>query len=275
MTKPLPTEPMPPNKHLGQVPVAIRLRVFLRSLLLQATWNRKGMQNLGFVYALWPALAHLYPDRRERTLAAERHLTFFNTHPYLAAAILGATIRLEEKVARGEATPQSVDTFKQALMGPFAAVGDSFYWLSLRPFVGACCVLLSPFIGLWAVLLFLLLYNVPHLLLRISLFREGYRLGDGVVARVAKMSLPALGARLRMGAAVAGGAVPVVAAASILESGGEPLFGAFAPWVLAASALSFLGALALGESYGALSSAWPALALGMGLAVVGALGGWG
>ena len=34
-------------------------RVFLRSLLLQATWNRRGMQNLGFVYALWPALVHL------------------------------------------------------------------------------------------------------------------------------------------------------------------------------------------------------------------------
>lgn len=275
MSEPLRQERSRSHRPPGPVPPGIRFRVFVRSLLLQATWNRKGMQNLGFVYALWPVLAYLYPERQARSRAAERHLTFFNTHPYLAAAILGGTIRLEEKVANGEATTQAVETFKQALMGPFAAVGDSFYWLSLRPFVGASCVLLSPFLGLWSVILFLLLYNVPHLLLRIALFREGYRLGDAVVTKVAKMSLPILGARLRAATACAGGAVPVVAAASILEAGGEPLFGSFAPWVLVASALAFLGAVVLGKRHGALSAAWPALALGMGLAVAGALGGWG
>ena len=31
---------------------AVLLRVFLRSLALQASWNPKGMQNLGLVYAL-------------------------------------------------------------------------------------------------------------------------------------------------------------------------------------------------------------------------------
>src|SRR5690606_13799238 len=39
----------------------ILARVFLRSLLLQASWNPRGMQNLGFAYAMWPALEHLYP----------------------------------------------------------------------------------------------------------------------------------------------------------------------------------------------------------------------
>ena len=31
-------------------------RVFYRSLFLQASWNPRGMQNLGLAYALYPAL---------------------------------------------------------------------------------------------------------------------------------------------------------------------------------------------------------------------------
>lgn len=275
MTGPGLIEPPRARRWIEPVPPLVRARIFLRSFLLQATWNRKGMQNLGFAYALWPALVHLYPDRTARIEATRRHLTFFNSHPYLAAAILGGTIRLEEQVARGEAPAAAVEGFKQALMGPFAAVGDSFYWLSLRPFVGAACVLLAPFIGLWSVFLFLFLYNVPHLLFRVVLFHQGYRLGDRVVTKVAQMSLPAWGARLRLGTACVGGAGAVVAAALILESSGEDIFGSFAPWVLPAAALSFLSAFSIGRGQGVMASAWPALALGMALAVAGAMGGWG
>src|SRR5439155_670898 len=63
-------------------------RVFLRSMFLQAAWNPRGMQNLGFADAISPALAELYPDPVERAKAVARHLEFFNCHPYLAAAIL-------------------------------------------------------------------------------------------------------------------------------------------------------------------------------------------
>ncbi|MHB8879098.1 MAG: PTS system mannose/fructose/sorbose family transporter subunit IID, partial [Myxococcaceae bacterium] len=38
------------------------VRVFLRSLFLQAAWNPQGMQNLGLAYALYPGLEKLYPD---------------------------------------------------------------------------------------------------------------------------------------------------------------------------------------------------------------------
>src|SRR5205085_11260757 len=98
-------------------------RVFLRSMFLQAAWNPRGMQNLGFADAISPALAALYPDPVERAKAVARHLVFFNCHPYLAAAILGGAVRLEERVANGEAPPQIVSSFKSALGPPFAALG--------------------------------------------------------------------------------------------------------------------------------------------------------
>jgi len=46
------------------------LRVFWRSLFLQAAWNPHGMQNLGFAFAMQPALRELYPDAAARARAA-------------------------------------------------------------------------------------------------------------------------------------------------------------------------------------------------------------
>jgi len=247
-------------------------RVFLRSLLLQASWNRRGMQNLGVVYALWPALEHLYPDPSERVRAATRHLAFFNTHPYLASAILGGTLFHEERVARGEEPPEAVEGFKNALMGPFAAVGDSFFWLSLRPFAGMVAALLAPWIGLWAVLAFLALYNVPHVGFRLSLFLDGYRRGDRVVERVARAALPKWGARLRSLSAVGGGAAVVVGVFLITGPGlpVEPV-----PWLVTsavASVLVFFATWALLARRGSLWAGLGAIAVGLVLALLGA--GW-
>ena len=69
-------------------PVTLR-RVFWRCLFLQAAWNRRGMQNLGFAYAIDPALRRLYDDPGARAEALRRHLGTFNCHPYTAAAIVG------------------------------------------------------------------------------------------------------------------------------------------------------------------------------------------
>ncbi|MFL5387875.1 MAG: PTS system mannose/fructose/sorbose family transporter subunit IID, partial [Myxococcales bacterium] len=77
-------------------------RVFFRALFIQAAWNPRGMQNLGFADAISPALRELYPDPADCAKAVSRHLEFFNCHPYMAAAILGGAVRLEERVANGE-----------------------------------------------------------------------------------------------------------------------------------------------------------------------------
>jgi PTS system mannose-specific IID component len=216
-------------------------RVFVRSLALQASWNRRGMQNLGFAYAIWPALEVLYPDPERRLAAARRHLAFFNTHPYLASAILGGAIYHEERAARGEEPPEAVERFKQALMGPLAAVGDSFYWLSLRPFAGAVAAMLAPFIGLWSVALFLFAFNLPHVAMRFHLFIRGYRAGDRVVESVARAGLPAKGARLRVATAALGG---MAAAFGGLFAAGQAFPGVAPPvpaW-LAATAAAATGA---------------------------------
>lgn len=205
-----------PSRDETSLSRGILLRVFLRSLLLQASWNPQGMQNLGLAYALFPALKQLYPDRRELEAAVRRHLTFFNTHPYVAAAILGGVLFHEQRIARGEEGPERVQAFKSALMGPLAALGDGFFWLSLKPAVGAFCALLVPVFqlltgqasqGAWAAVVFLVIYNLVHFTFRWRMYRMGLALGDRLVEEVAKANLPKRGARLRAVAAASAGAL--------------------------------------------------------------------
>ena len=196
-------------------PVTLR-RVFWRCLFLQAAWNRRGMQNLGFAYAMDPALRRLYADPRARAEALHRHLATFNCHPYTAAAIVGGAIHHEERVAAGEEPPGVPLEYKQVLQGPLAAVGDGFFWAGLRPFFGALAAAGTLALGWPALVVAVLAYNAFHLRLRWTLFRAGYRSGDAVVQRLASLSLPAWAARLRDAGTVlvgVGGGLLVLAAA--------------------------------------------------------------
>lgn len=202
-------------------------RVFIRSFLLQASWNPQGMQNLGLAYALYPALRRLYPDQKKQHEAVQRHLAFFNTHPYVAAAILGGVLFHEERIARGKEPPDRVLAFKQALMGPLAAVGDGFFWLSLKPAVGALSAALVPFIGAWAAVVFVVLYNLVHLTIRVRLYWIGLSRGDRLVAEVARANLPRRGAWLRGVAAVSAGGLAAYLAHLFGASHGGP----YAPYL--------------------------------------------
>ena len=55
------------------------------------------------------------------------HLQMFNTHPYLTAPVIGSVVRIEE-----EGDTRRRMHLKKALMGPYAAIGDSFFWGALR-----------------------------------------------------------------------------------------------------------------------------------------------
>ena len=235
-------------------PMTLR-RVFWRCLFLQAAWNRRGMQNLGFAYAIDPALRRLYADPGKRSEALRRHLATFNCHPYTAAAIVGGAIHHEERVAAGEEPPGAPLAYKQVLQGPLAAVGDSFFWAGLRPFFGAMAAVGTLALGWPALVAALLLYNALHLWLRWSLFRAGYRAGDEVVVRLAALSLPTWTARLRDGGAVLCG---VAVGAGALSAAGRLSAGAGVLAILAAAG----GIVVLGLRARLFPTAYAAMAMG-------------
>jgi PTS system mannose-specific IID component len=175
------------------------------------------MQNLGFADAMAPALAELYPDPAARARAAARHLEFFNCHPYLAAAILGGAVRLEEEASRTGGDGAAVSSYKATLGPPFAALGDGFFWLALRPAAALAAALTEPYLGLGCVAVFLVLYNSVHIVARAWLFVTGYRGGEAVVGTIARAHAPALTSTIKAAAAVMAGALAARAVLTAAE----------------------------------------------------------
>ena len=155
------------------------------------------MQNLGFVFSLLP-LANLLGGKRDRLiLFLIRHLQFFNTHPYMSAPILGAVARAEEANIESVKNSAEAEHLKNALMAPYAALGDSFFWGALKPFASVFSVLLALKEFLLAPFAFLILYNPSHLWIRIRGFIEGYDRGKDSVDFIRLLDLPRLTAKIR------------------------------------------------------------------------------
>ncbi len=156
--------------------------MFWRSLFLQASWSFDRLQSLGFAFALIPVLRRLYPDPAEYRERLAAHLDYFNTQPYLASFILGAAARKEEERASGRGAGADPGEIKRTLMAPLGALGDSFFWGSLKPLAASLAVA-TLLVGVrWAPLLFLAVYNIVHIGLRGGLVFAGYRSGGDIVA---------------------------------------------------------------------------------------------
>jgi len=153
------------------------LRIFLRSFLIQASWNYQGMLNLGFLFAIMPGLDRLYDDRKDRVKAAIRHAGFFNTHPYMASYALGATLAAEEEaIGKGdEKAFQEVIRLKRSLCGPLGSLGDHIVWGRWRPMCAVIGVFGAALWGGWGPLIFLVLYNILHLGIRYRGIRVSYK----------------------------------------------------------------------------------------------------
>ena len=211
---------------------------FMRSFLVQGSWNYHTMIGTGFAFAMLPGLKRIFDDDPESMdTAVRRHLDHFNAHPYLANVALGAALRLE---ADGT-DAQTVRRFKTAVRGPLGGLGDSLVWAAWLPTVSMTALALW-WLGLpgWAVVgVFLVLYNAGHLTLRIWGFRTGLRAGRDVARSLREARLAQLGAHIQ-----SVGSLLVGILAGVILAGGGGLSEAGLPWVLLAIACFVAGLLA-------------------------------
>lgn len=143
------------------------------------------MQSVGFVYALLPFFRRFFPDKEQRREALLRHFGFFNTHPYMISVILGVVASMEKDIADKQLKNYAeIDTLKTNMAGPLAAIGDTFFWATWRPFTTLLGISIMFFFydamtfrGTWlAPLFFLASFNLIHLSFRYWSMRLSYHL---------------------------------------------------------------------------------------------------
>ena len=158
-----------------------RQKVWWRSTFLQGSWNYERMQNLGWAYSLIPAIKKLYTKKEDQAAALERHLEFFNTHPYVAAPIIGVTLALEEEKANGAAIDDAaIQGVKIGMMGPLAGIGDPVFWFTVRPILGALGASLAASGNIIGPLLFFFGWNAIRMAFLWYTQELGYKAGSEI-----------------------------------------------------------------------------------------------
>ena len=204
------TEAVTPTPALSVVTNSDLRHIFFRSMLLEANFNFETWQNTGFAFAMIPVLKKLYKTKESMAAALQRHLQLFNTSTYGCTLILGLTTAMEEQNSRDtDFNADSINSVKLGLMGPLAGVFDSLFWGTLKVIAAGVGTSLALKGNVSGVVLFILLFNVPHLLLRYQLTFIGYKAGTTFLQKLSRSNVMD---RLTQGAAILGlmvvGAMP-------------------------------------------------------------------
>ena len=161
------------------------VKLFWRSIPYEHSWNYERMGNVGFTWAIMPILKKLYPQKDKFIHALKRNLELYNMTPYIVTLPLGISVAMEEANASNEDFDEtSISAVKLALMGPLSGIGDSFFWGTLRVLatgIGTTLALKGSILG---PILFFLVFNVPHYIIRYYGTFLGYSLGSNVINNV-------------------------------------------------------------------------------------------
>ena len=214
--------------------------IFLRQLAVQASWNYELLLGTGIGFCLEPALRHLPGGRHGDAYRAAmaRESAYFNAHPYLTAVAVGSLARAElERAPAGQ-----IERFRTALCGPLGSVGDRLVWAGWLPF---CSLLALAAFGLGAsplavLLIFLGVYNVGHIGLRVWGLRVGWTHGMRVAAALANPVLRQGPTYIARAAALLAGIALPLALDRIIEPGRALLGGVLLATVAGAILLTRL-----------------------------------
>lgn len=170
------------RRTLPGLPWALRGALFLRSLALQASWNRERMQNLGLLWSVVPWLSRQPRDVNRDRVFCRRYFVFFNTNPYLANFLLGGLVRLEDDWAAGRLEDKEIiGTFRDSVGRALASLGDQLFWLGLRPTL-IMLICLAGLLGNLPLILGVIgVFALGQLVLRWLSLGTGYALGMDIV----------------------------------------------------------------------------------------------
>ena len=168
----------------------VKSAVNVGALGMEFSWTYYKQMNIAFCLMVANMLKKIYAGRPDDYAEAlHRHCAFFNITVQFAPFVGGIAMAMEEKVARGEIEPESVNDVKAALMGPLSGIGDSIFLSTLRVVAAAVGISLCQAGNPFGPIAFLLIYNVPGFALRIWGAVKGYELGVGFLDEAQRTGL--------------------------------------------------------------------------------------
>ena len=154
--------------------------VFWRAFLLPSCYSMDRMQAPGFAYSMIPVIKKLYGDNEEKKIdALMRHSEVYNNTYAMSPFVLGIASAMEEEAANNDDFDKtSINSIKVALMGPLSGIGDTFFWGTFRILGAGVGIQFAQRGSILGPILFLILYNIPHILTRIYGLKLCYKLGS-------------------------------------------------------------------------------------------------
>lgn len=170
------------NKHDKKV----LKKMFWGSGLAFSGFNVVKMQGNGFANTMGPALEDLFPnDLKARGEALGRANGVFNTNNTMFGLLGGLTYALEkDRVKNKGVTSDTIESLKVSLMGPTAAVGDSFVFNCLRVIIAGIAVSIAKSGSIFGPILFIIMFGGLELMIRWYLLLAGYQYGTSFIDKV-------------------------------------------------------------------------------------------
>lgn len=172
-------------------------------------------------YALYPLIDWLYKDKskEEKLETLKRQDNFWNMEAVFHNFCIGIIASMEKDHAEtGNTTPEAIESVKASLIGPFAAIGDTIFWITWRVLVTGVALNFSLKGSIVGPLFFIIVYNLPKYYARWHLQLIGYRAGSEFLTTLGKSGLmqQVTKAASVLGTFMIGGMVPLLTSVPIV-----------------------------------------------------------
>jgi PTS system mannose-specific IID component len=174
------------------------LRCFGRTYLIGASYNTRGLQNVGLAYAMDPGLKALYAGDDRLREARKRYLGLYNTHPYWTPFLVGYFLFLESKIAYGLLPGESLQKVKTTAAYTLSAIGDSFFGGSLLVFWSLTCICFLALGWPLAAVLWVLLFLAGLQAFKLGIFWLGWSRGLTFFNRLKQADLLTWAGRIKL-----------------------------------------------------------------------------
>ena len=120
------------------------LQCFLRTYLVGASMNPRGLMSVGILYAMLPGLMVIHKEPKAREQALKRYARHFSSHPFWVPCLVGIFLAVEADIAGRRLPPDALQKVKNTTSYTLSAIGDSVFAGSLLIFwaLGTSCLLL-------------------------------------------------------------------------------------------------------------------------------------